>query len=519
MFNQLKTRVSRALAPRLAVASALLASGCATVDPATVSQTARPNQPPTPAVTRFEEPLQCMDRLFADFGVSGVTIAVSAVPDYTGRVYVGSDIWLQSAITKMSQRSGAFVVTDYNPNQLAPEQGLWALSSKTNFYIPAYYVRGAISGFAGNVADASNTAGIGTPIDGAAASTSASYSLVSVDLTVGNLQQRTLISRAQAANEVVLETRAAGAQLGGMLQKYGANLEIVASRSDGIPHAVRALIELNAIEVLGRLTGVPYWSCLGADDDDATAAQARADIHHSMSEPERVVFLQRRLNRLGYYSSGLDGVRTPDLMSAAATFAGDAGYTDGLDELALYEALTQWSEDTPAPARRTAAVPPLPLEPASQPVQAALDRQSQGLNVQIALVGDTKRAGAPVSLSLQSNALAYAYCYLEDSAGTIARVFPNRWQPDPLLPPNQAVTVPGKDAAFDLVLPQPGAAEQVACFVSSAELSQALPGGFKAEDLTPLPVPSLSSLSDEYSRSAETLQGELVVKQLALSPE
>ncbi|MEL6955238.1 MAG: hypothetical protein AAFO88_01225, partial [Pseudomonadota bacterium] len=109
---------------KVATLSGLLAlAGCATPSPSDVSATARPDSPPVPTVTRFEEPLSCMDNAFAEFGVSGVTIAVSAVPDYTGRVFVGSDIWLQGAIAKMSQRSGAFVVTDYNPNQLAPEQG------------------------------------------------------------------------------------------------------------------------------------------------------------------------------------------------------------------------------------------------------------------------------------------------------------------------------------------------------------------------------------------------------------
>ena len=448
---------------RLALAGVLAATGCASVDPSSVPEAARPNQPPTAAVTRFEEPLKCMDQVYADFGVSGVTIAVSAVPDYTGRVYVGSDIWLQGAITKMSQRSGAFIVTDYNPNQLAPEQGLWALSSKTNFYIPAYYIRGAISGFAGNVAENSGTAGIGTPMDGGSLTYGAAYSLVSVDLTVGNLQQRTLISRAQAANEVVLESRGGGGQIGGMLEKYGANLEIVASRSDGIPQAVRALIELNAIEVLGRLTGVPYWSCLGSPHDDENAVRARVDIFHNMSEAERVVFMQRRLTRLGYYSGPIDGTRSDTLVAAAMDYAREKGLPEGADGLAFYHAMTDWRDDEPR-APRTLAAAARPVEQASEPVQAALDRQSQGLSVQIGLVGDRRTPGAPVSLSLQSTRSAYAYCYIQDNSGTVARVFPNRWQPDPLLPPDLAVKVPGEEAEFDLVLPEPGIREQLRLF-------------------------------------------------------
>ena len=287
-------------------ASLALMTGCATPPTSDISEVAKPDSPPTASTTRFDDALSCMDKAFADFGVSDVTIAVSAVPDYTGQVFVGSDIWLQTAITKMSQRSGAFTVTDYNPNQLAPEQGLWALSQKEGFYIPAYYIRGAISGFANNVAENSVTLGASDPTNSGAVSAGSAYSLVSVDLSIGNLQQRTLINRARAANEIALRSNASGGQLGGILSKFGANLEIVASRADGIPHAVRALIELNAIESLGRLTGVPYWSCLGTSHHDNAAQRTRADIFYSMSEPERVVFTQRRLSRLGYYQGRLE---------------------------------------------------------------------------------------------------------------------------------------------------------------------------------------------------------------------
>ncbi len=507
MINTVKT---------LALAALLGVASCASVDPADIAGSARPNQPPTPAVTRFEEPLKCMDEAFADFGVSGVTIAVSAVPDYTGRVFVGSDIWLQSAINKMSQRSGAFVVTDYNPNQLAPEQGLWTLSGKEGFYIPAYYVRGAISGFAGNVAENSARAGLGTPLDGAAIGREAAYSLISVDLTVGNLQQRTLISRAQASNEVVLESRASGTQLGGMLEKYGANLEILASRSDGVPSAVRALVELDAIEVLGRLTGVPYWACLGAGHDDPAARQARRDIHFNMSGPERQVFVQRRLARLGYYDGPVNGMESPALSQAVSAFAARQRLAQDLAGLDLYQALTDWRPGAAREDIRQATLAPALAGPASQPVQSALEQVSRSLSVQVALVAASRRPGAPVALSLRSNAEAHAYCYIEDMSGSIARVFPNRWQPDPLLEPSRDVRVPGSGAGFELVLPQRGVRENVVCFISRGALGAALPDRLKGEDLTALPVASMDALVADFRRSAERLADELVVEQVVL---
>ena len=48
-------------------------------------------------------------------------------------------------------------------------------------------------------------------------------------------------------------------------------------------------------------------------------------------------------------------------------------------------------------------------------------------------------------LSVQSTQDAYVYCYYQDSKGTVARIFPNRFQPDSLL-----------HAGVQIQVPQPG---------------------------------------------------------------
>ena len=536
---------------KAAIGACLLASGCATLDAEQVSSIARPNQAPTPAVTQFSDALQCMDGLYADYGVRGVSVAVSAVPDYTGRVFVGSDIWLQTAITKMSQRSGAFTVTDYNPNPYAPEQDLWVKSNKQGFYIPAYYIRGAISGFANNVAENTGNVSVGSPLYSGGAGANIAYSTVSVDLTVGNLLSRTLISRAHAGNEIVLESKAGGAQVGGLLSKFGTNLEIAASRSDGVPQAVRALVELNAVEILGRLTGVPYWACLGSDHGDPRAAQTRQDVFYGMAPAERVVFAQRRLARLGLYSGPIDGADNQALRSAIAAYARPRGVgAQTPNDFALYDALADWrgeqarlaaaqSAATQSAAAQSAAAPAaapapalgpapaevaqLPAEPKPAPEKAreAATRPSgngyaQDPGFDLILTTRSKRPGAPVSLSLKSRDTLFAYCYVQDADGAVARVFPNRWQPDPLIQAGKEVSVPGERAGFDLVLPDAGARETVACFASEKEIGRRLPQTLAKEDLAPLPVPSLDALNNVYRDNARALQGQLMVRTKAL---
>ncbi|MEO1323517.1 MAG: DUF4384 domain-containing protein [Pseudomonadota bacterium] len=498
---------------KAALAGLLAVAGCATVESVDVPETARPNAMPAAAVTRFEDALDCMDNAFADFGVSQVTIQVASVPDYTGRAFVSSDIWLAGAIGKMSQRSKAFVVTDYNPQQLLSEQALWSMSGKEGFYIPAYYIRGSVSGFAGNVVENGATVGLGDPVAGGAVTSGRAYSLVSVDLMIGLLQQRTLIPRAQVANEVTMESRASGAQLAGILEKLGANMEIVASRSDGVPQAVRALIQLNAIEALGRLTGVPYWTCLGTDHMHADAVQIRRNVFSSMSAPERVVFVQRRLSRLGHYSGPLDGVESPALATAVTDFTRTQQLSSSLSGRALYDELTKWENRGELTDQRPFV---MTTAPAKQPTEANTENMTQPLTVNMILTAPDRRMGAPVSVKLNSNRNAYAYCYLQDMGGAVSRVFPNRWQPDPIIPGDRDVEIPGAQAGFDLVLPQAGASENLVCFVSSRELGSALSAPLKTDDLVPLPITSLDVLKTEFNGHAAAMRGDLVIKQVPL---
>jgi hypothetical protein len=500
----------------LAAAVALTAlGGCASVDGAGVNEIARPDAAPQRAATRFEAALSCMDEQFADYGVQGVSIAVSGVPDYTGRAFVGSDIWLQGAINRMSQRSRAFVVTDFNPNPYAPEQSLWSmLRENQRFYVPAYYIRGAISGFADQVATQNATAAVGGVRFDMGAGATQAFSVVSVDLSVAELAQRTMVGRAAAANEIVLQSRSAGAQLGGRLSTLGANLEMTFSRSEGVPQAVRALVELGAIEILGRLTGTPYWDCLGATHASPAAGQIRRDVFANMTPPERIVFAQRRLARLGFYRGAFDGVASPALTQAIAAYAAARGAPAyAADDARLYERLTLWRADQsaaalPAVAAAPAAPTVLPAPSAARPAQSVL-RLDLFLSV-------APTPGAPASMRLQSSRDAYAYCYLQDSEGAVMKVFPNRWQPDALVRPAAPLAVPAADAGFRLVAPPEGRQERIVCIASDRELGLSLAAPLKA-DLTPLSVRNVEEVVAAFRLEAQRQGAEMTVSTQALA--
>ncbi|MEO0713013.1 MAG: DUF4384 domain-containing protein, partial [Pseudomonadota bacterium] len=101
-----------------------------------------------------------------------------------------------------------------------------------------------------------------------------------------------------------------------------------------------------------------------------------------------------------------------------------------------------------------------------------------------------------------SNADAYLYCFYEDGTGNIARIYPNRFQPNALIEGGRLVTIPDEAAGFRLIFEQAGARERVKCFASRSEIGVDFPDAIKKGDLVPLDVDSLSALEQAIRAGA-----------------
>ena len=157
-------------------------------------------------------------------------------------------------------------------------------------------------------------------------------------------------------------------------------------------------------------------------------------------------------------------------------------------------------ENTHSPAAKRAPIRPVEPTPAFQ----------------VLLSTRQKRAGAPYSFSLHTNEILFAYCYLEDGNGAIARVFPNRWQPDSVVKPQAKTAVPRAGAGFGLVLPKNDQQETLICLASDREVGRRLPSSLKGGDLEPLPISALSELERRFREGARALGGELLIERHTL---
>jgi hypothetical protein len=396
---------------------------------------------------------------------------------------------LISAVSRMSVQSNGFTFVDFDAAQtdINNLQGLVGFTD--DFVVPNYYIRGAITQLDEGVLDESQAAAIGIPEISVGLSRDQTVSVLSLDLNVGNLVTRQILPGVSAHNSIAVARRGYAGDLAGEISKLGVSFNIVLNKGEGLHQAVRTLIELSTIEVLGKLAEVPYWRCLSIEQTNpAILAEARGWFE-AMSDGKRVTFVQEALKSEGYLSESLSGQLDQATKNAIGQYQSDHSLiADGRINFDLYASLI--SQDLA-----------LGRQPGPRPevIPASLEPNPLTLNLTTPLGQNGNfRLNDALVISASTSQDAYLYCYYGDATGAVARIFPNQYQPDAYITANQRVSIPGQGAGFEIVFETPGAREQVACVASPTEVGLRLPASLKTADLVPMPVGSVDEVVQTF---------------------
>jgi hypothetical protein len=152
-----------------------------------------------------------------------------------------------------------------------------------------------------------------------------------------------------------------------------------------------------------------------------------------------------------------------------------------------------------------------PLDPLEAPQLAEAEQVEAPLYISLmdALEFPAYKVGQPLDVQVRLNDDANLYCFYQDGAQNISRIFPNRFQPDPRVRGGMMLRVPNENAAFRIIFEQTGARENVKCFATRAEVDTELQDLLAQGDLTPLNVSSLDMVEQSIrnSTSSEVVVG------------
>ena len=523
----------------MAILAILFLSGCAApMNPRKDAQfqsyaytTNRPVIRPTRSLSSFSESLMCMDRMLREAQLPTILITSKSIPDFSNRVPAAAKDMIITALSQMSRLSHAFRYVDYEVDIARQDtvQNLTTILLNNNqmqLQRPALYVSGAIAYVDQNVIN--NRFDVGTSASrlDTGYSQSKNATVIGLEMHLGEFRTRTLIPGLDSANEVIIGGSGQGLDLAGRIGEYGVKFNVGRDYSIGVGGALRTLIDLGMIEMVGKWARVPYWQCLTLEQTHPDFQRQMRDWYDEGSALVHNKLVQRSLMSQGYLRTSDQPVdeRSPAMVSALGRFQADAGLAvTGVVDFATYERALRnfvslnaegqllqvgWSSagSTVASASSTQIVPGS-IYPKATLGASALPNVVD-LQLENPLVGRPAfEVGEQIFLSASLSRASYLYCFLHEAGGTVIRLLPNATNPSALISANNAIRIP------DWMSPTPGfimdatsaGTEQVGCYATDTEVAGKLPAMLEGTPLVAIKgLTNLQGIDQAFETLAAT---------------
>ncbi len=481
------------------LAGALVLAGCQTMsNPQTASVVAQPDTPVVKNMTSFTNALRCMDDLFLAYGKRDIIITSDGLPDQTGEVRAGTKEMMISALSKMTAKSNAFRFVDVERsgdavfyfNQILTNHD----TQRKSF--PSYYIRGAFTQVDRGILQDNQGIGVAFDFVSLGYEQDQLVSLISMDLNMGKTTDLEILPGISSTNTIATVKSGRGAEVEGLVPKANIYLNFSNDRAQGTHAAARTLVELGLIELLGKFTRVPYWRCLEIESTNPEMMAQIRDWYDQMSPADRVRLTASALRGIGYYQ-GADTTETNRaLVDAINRYKAEKDLiANGRIDFDLYY---RFIADDMA-RRGPSGGQPLQAPPVSPSLMAS-DSETAGydpLGLTLTPVTPSRgsfRAGDSLAIDVSVSQTANLYCYYQASDGTIARVFPNRFDSNPTIKPGLPQRIPTK-GRFSIVLDKTGTEENVACVATQSPYqNKKIPSVLLQPDLQPLKESSLGDI-------------------------
>ncbi len=261
---------------------ALLLNACATLPGPTshdAPRVAQPQTAPVNNITGFSPALACMDRLFQRYGAPKRHIMATSIPDQTGRnIGGGGKAMLMSTVSEMNKHSNAFVYTHLPVSPVSSDDphlsGRIDLAylmehikvalggNRAGVDLPDYIVVASISQLDRGVIERKGGGGVDIGFFGLGGSANEIVSVLTADFNVANGKNFKIMNGMTSNNSVAIVRRGTGGDFNARFKKAGIYFDVSLDQSEGVHAALRNLVQLSMIEILGQLAGVPYQQCL-----------------------------------------------------------------------------------------------------------------------------------------------------------------------------------------------------------------------------------------------------------------
>jgi len=302
-----RPRLSQLRISRIAVAmtTAVIVSGCSSMATQKLSEpladtytSVLPKSHPRKTITSFTTALQCMDALLFENKTPEILVSLVPAQDGTGMIS-GMEDMVMTSLSEMSAISNVVKVVANSPDM----DPFYTHNNTQNFKAPDVFIRMSAPQFEKQVQGSNSSGSLQVPIlplDGELGSDHKA-SIVSIDMNMGQGDTLQLLPGVFSRNSITIVTgRMNGAvSLGdasgdssagyqddyfygedtdteftddfakhmgsdfsvGRITKFGVNFRMNFNYREGKHAAVRTLVELGVIELVGKYANLPYYKC------------------------------------------------------------------------------------------------------------------------------------------------------------------------------------------------------------------------------------------------------------------
>lgn len=450
-------------------------------DTLSTQQTASPDGRPFDAITDFTESLQCMDDYLIRYKVKDLSILVVEDRDVTGQV-VGAKDMAVTALSKMARKSKSIRVISIGP---AHATGMDAYiagvgdrvpPNSDRRMLPKYYVTISMPQIDNAVSADRKSAGMRLlNAAGFEYDQDKLMSSMSIDLNMGNLLTASSLPGVYSSNTVAIKRTGKAIGANGEINKLGAVFNVSADRSEGFHHSLRQLVELGVIELIGRLTQLPYWECLNIATSNQPVQRQIQDWYESLSPSEFIIYAKNKLQAEGLYHGPLNGTDNYELRKAISRFRENRGLlpSPNLDGSLFRALLSTTTTATYNLAYLTQQKSELATK--LRATEKALFSRTKPMRLNIDIGGkSTFSPGHLVNAKIDSGIESYVYCFYQQIGGHPIKLFPNRFRPHALLKAGNKLAIPGDDH-FNIRTDKSGDIDTLMCIASYEDIEKHLP--------------------------------------------
>lgn len=263
---------------------------------------------PDARLSAYDDSLVKFGRMLEAYGVKQTRVQSKVISNDTADQSLPQDVskMLATAVNKIGSQ---VVYIPYDPNYVISEATTGGNISRA---LPNVVITGGITEYDKDMIEKEREAKADAQIQkgdfgsnynydgGASYKAGSSVSRIALDLGLLNYANQAAIAGVQTSNAITVRKSKTGWGVGAYFQGCGLSFDYSLQKKQGVYYALRLLVELSVIEVLGQYYDIPYWRCIPNSQPNQRMIARLTEEFNDLPQGEQNAFLKEYLFLNGY---------------------------------------------------------------------------------------------------------------------------------------------------------------------------------------------------------------------------